>query len=500
MREQEKIVTDSFVANSYNNWLENITNLFNENNDNPAALTELNSAYIDGSLKDLGTEDTKKSLSIIGEQFENAAKENFDSKQEEESINISKAAASKSKEIAISSIKNNEPEGIQNVKMGSHLNILKQNRDSGIISEEFYNTEVSEFGKEVALQNLVNVLFDNSVSGKYKNEFLKGYITGRTDDPDYNDVTKTSDRIYAVSKAFGIYSDLYMFQQKQERQEKENQEELFNLELSKSAAFLVKSGIDNTDVITEQQQRLYDLARTEEDFKRIKQLETIALPTTTHPLTLMKVARLKADGIWNYEEYTDMVVKNQLSASDAKMLGDELSMPYETNKRHIGTVIDKAKSELNYSPENQARFNSFMSRLQANDNISSRVLTPAEALAEANKELQEELKTAPLDSRAGIERIERLESVGIAPENFQQWQAYANESARKQLKIENPTYEDMAPFLKEKVIAAYETRKRKNILKGIQLPDGTITTDKSLIIPTQLGIIKKIMEEEARSK
>lgn len=500
MNEQEKILTNSFVANSYNSWLDNITNLFNDNNDNPAALSELNSAYINGSLKDLNSEDTKKSLSIISSKFENVAKENFDSKQESEAINLSKTAAVKSKDIAISSIKNNEPEEIQTVKMGSHLNILKQNRDSGIISEEFYNTEVADFGKEVALQNLVNVLFDDSVSENYKIEFLKTYITGRTDDPDYNDVTKTEDRINSVAKAFGIYSDLYNAQQKRENQEKENQKELFNLEFSRAASFLVQAGIDNPDIITEQQQRLYNLARTDEDFKRIKNLETIALPTTTHPLMLMKVSRYKSDGTWNEEKYMDMLVKNQLSATDAKILGEELSMPYETNKKHIGTVINKAKAELNYSPENQARFNSFVSRLQANENISNRVLTPSEALSEANKELREELKTSPLDFRSGAERIERLESVGIAPENFQQWQAYANESARKQLKIENPTYEDMKPFLREKVISAYETRRRKNILKGIQLPDGTITTDKSLIIPAQLGIMKKIIEEDARVK
>lgn len=503
MKEQEKIVTNSFVANSYNNWLDDMTAIYISNKENPVALNQFNASYIDGVLRDMPTkesENTRKSLMFIGNQYEKAAKDSFDERQETEAINVSKAASSKSRTMAIDSIKNNEPTEIQTVKMGEHLNVLRQNRDAGIISQEFYNKEVASFGREVELNNLVNVLTDEGVSDRFKADFLKGYITGKSDDKDFNETTKTSDRIAAAREALSISSDVYLFETKRERERSEARAALFDSEWARSAKYIATKGIDNPDIITEQQQRLYQFAQTEEDFKRVKALNTISLPSTTHPLTMARINREKAEGIWNEDRYMYYLRENKLDATEAATLGNELSMPFETNKKVIGTVIDRARADLIKDENQKLYFYDFMSRLQANEKLSSQVLTPQEAIAEATKELNETKKIAPVSQIAQAETEKRLKDVGVSPDEYIQLQTSANENARKTLKKENPTTEDMKPFIKASLTTNYDTRKRNNLVKGIELPNGSMVTDKSLIIETQLAIIMKMMQEQEQMR
>ncbi len=93
-----------------------------------------------------------------------------------------------------------------------HLNVLKKNRDAGIISQAYFNSHVADFAESIITGNLTSILLDDNISEKEKKKEIKKYMNGKTGYEVIDNYISPTQRIQAVSKVINSLSQVKAYE------------------------------------------------------------------------------------------------------------------------------------------------------------------------------------------------------------------------------------------------------------------------------------------------
>lgn len=504
VEKENSVVPESYVREWYYNWFEDMKEIYKGHFKNPAMLSQYNQAYIDGIVQDYDEKDAKeikKPLQEIATAYEEQALGDFNSGTRQNAIEQDKVSVQQSFDMAINSYKDEEPLKVQTIKTALHTKLLNDNVKAGIISQEFYNKEISRFGKELIVQNLVSVMGAKNISTASKFEIAKRFMEGHTGEESVDYRMAPSERVSAVLQALNANAQMRSMQKERERELKDEQASAFNERYRQSLLYLARSGTTDPQVIRQLQQGLYPLASAE-DFDKVANLGSATFPKTTSPFTQMIINRHIQNGTWNTNVLDKMVFSGQISGADAEQRYAELQHPISLNERHITGIVDKLKAETGWRQDGDQRIlNTFWAEFRGNDNVRSSVLTEKDALDAAARAYEKAMEKAPLiDEYKTNEMYTKYDNVGLPLESAYQAVADAKVIAQKRLDVENASYDQYEPYLKDELKKWRNFRKKERKLSPVYDEDGRVITNDDLIIGLQLAIIKEDQKRKRDNK
>lgn len=495
-KKENKEIERSFISNIYYNWFEDMGDISNGRYSGESKLlNQLYEPYIKGVLDTVPKESQKE----VGELLTNVAKayekQDIEKQQQEdiyEAKELNKVGIVRSEQMSIDSYKNDEPEEVSTMKTTMHMQLLKENLDAGAITPEMFTSLISDHSKAIIATDLTKTLTDENISTKAKFKEIKNFLNGNTGNDFVDGYMSPLERVQTVSQIMGIASQANAYKERLAKENSEAAKELFENEYMKTIMYIAKSGMRNGEQFKQLQQNLYNYASSYDDIERIANLADVVLPRTTSTFDTLLVNELKSKGNWNEQTYKDWVYSNRLSPSDVVKYGEEFLQPANMNLKLIDDMDALARSRTGFSLSNQTGYNDWKARLLADPEFSSAPIDQQTARAIAQKHLNETMKTQPVWKEANREKVsESLSGSGLNYQDANRYLSKAFDSASTDYNIDNPTFEQIKPYLERDLRENWEFRRKKGIAETITGANGEIITNPELIIKTQSAIIKK---------
>lgn len=488
----EQTIKESFNTSFYNDAFDALGNIAKENKDNPAEIELQSNAYIDGVLSDIPEKQQKsirESLNYLKDAWSGQSLQQYNEKQLSGARDEIIANMGKAKQIAISSMEQGAPEEVQMASSMNYMENIEKARQAKEITDAEAIKLKESFGQNIIVNKLGDILRDKSLSAKERATATYKFIDGKTGDEFIDTIMSPTERIAAVNKILDMEKEMNSF----EKAQKEAAAEFFQGEMRKARRDVALTGAKDPQKIAQWQRYLNSQAQTEADFNDVRSLADFTFPSSTSPVVLRQIQKMKQDGAWSNEKLDELIEKNLISASDIKKYGDELNNPLEMNMKLVSSVDAEARYRLNYNDQNQAPYNKFLSILQSNSDFSTKPLSQQQAIAKANDALLEALKVAPVAKEQRRQEFSlRTTEAGLPYEDMQDVITRAKEQFPQKKDV---SYADLEPYIEKELKDKMEIRKKNRIKLEIRGADGEIITDENLILSLQKALVKKEIEE-----
>ena len=496
MVKQNNAVETNFVRDFFLRNTQTLTDTFKENEDNPAQMSVIGDAIIEGSTIDLPEKDVQeiqKPLVEIKEAYTDEALKNFNAKQTEAAKQSNEVSLTQAYDSAIQSLEDKEPLSIQSIKTSAFIQIARENAELGIISQKFANDQIEQLGKANIANNLSAALLDTKASEKQKLQFLQMFVTGKTGDQTIDTLMEPSDRIQMVMQVLNSTRQLKAYEDDIKKEQKDAEINLFQEKLTAYRRDVALGNFKSPKEQLERRNELYQLADPK-DYDDIMNADKGIVPTTTSALATKIISDAKADGSWNEAMFNNLVSQNLLSAETIKQESEKLRDIYNQNKNLGEEVISKARSVLRYTETTPFAFNDFMSKFAAK--TSDRIMTRSEVVAAGEEALQETLKSGQ-NTKLIQESFsnEFVQKAGINYRDALKQHSTALFTVTQRMKKEGkePTFEDVKPELRRQLKLFMEQKKKAGTQATVYDSNGNPYSDE-LLLDIQMSEIAKATE------
>lgn len=494
-KQNEEILKTDFVRQFFFDRMSSTLNA-NKQYDTPAEFSTIANADLNGALETI-PEEARESVAavpqaVINSLIEDKA-EKETQKQIDEANNRNSVSIYQAKDAAIEANKHDLPFATRTALTTMFLNSLDDEVNQGRMSETLKQEVVLKYAKDITIVDLGKYLSSEDVPSNVKLDMMFSFLSGNTGNEAIDKYSTPTDRLEYLNNALSFVERIDNYKERVKKQEEYARKEFFDSIYSDAIRKITTENVDIYE-LENMQRYLRTFAKTDDELRRVGEIENIAYPSRTSPLVITQIEEDKRNGLLTEDRLFSYISRGLLVGEDAKKYINEVYYPINKNLSNAiaQAEIDAAKVNYSANPEKfSVWYNNFSARL------SNGLMTDSEIQKAAKDSYSPYTETKTEQAKREFTNEERN---GISDSNFR---IITDNAARE---VAN-RYNVSSTFdLDENGLKEVEKQTRKDFIKHYQKQksngkdisiigeDGEEITDEELIINFWMAQAKKKLE------